>query len=64
MSGGCRGGCPRGCSAIFPEYQNLVKATQIWKMPGKAQAAQAYSLYMYFVWNFGSERFIRLCMGI
>ena len=28
----------------------------------KAQAAQAYSLY--FVWNFGSELFIRLCMGI
>ena len=27
-----------------------------------SQAAQAYSLY--FVWNFGSERFIRLCMGI
>ena len=27
-----------------------------------AQAAQAYSLY--FVWNFGSELFVRLCMGI
>ena len=32
------------------------------KVWGEAQAAQAYSLY--FVWNFGSERFIRLCMGI
>ena len=29
---------------------------------GSTQAAQAYSLY--FVWNFGSERFIRLCMGV
>ena len=28
----------------------------------KSQAAQAYSLY--FVWNFGSKLFIRLCMGI
>ena len=26
------------------------------------QAVEAYSLY--FVWNFGSELFIRLCMGI
>ena len=28
----------------------------------QSQAAQAYSSY--FVWNFGSEPFIRLCMGI
>ena len=28
----------------------------------QTQAAQAYSLY--FVWNFGSKLFIRLCMGI
>ena len=30
--------------------------------PHLPQAAQAYSLY--FVWNFGSKRFIRLSMGI
>ena len=36
----------------------------ITKLLSKAQAAEAYSLYMCFAWNFGSERFIRLCMGI
>ena len=29
---------------------------------GLSQATEAYSLY--FVWNFGSERFIRHFMGI
>ena len=30
-----------------------------------SQAAQTYkSDSLYFVWNFGSEQFIRFCMGI
>ena len=39
---------------------SLVSRTRA--LSGEPQAAQAYSLY--FVWNFGSELFIRLCMGI
>ena len=43
-------------------FQRQRSRPKVLELLADAQAAQAYSLY--FIWNFGSELFMRLCMGI